>query len=259
MQRPTNLSETHLVSKDPVLAFAPKVRKPIQPSELEILELAPCGDDVLRVLDNLLEGWSLVAVVRDAFEGELGLRFSLPVLLDLLLRNGSDFLLSLPGAVVIVEARPLAVVLRARGDGVLSVGHYPFHGLESLKLFPFSLFVQEKRLVILARHIGSVEPRLIHFVCLDVIVDTLETSEPLEKFISLICVVQMREILPLDMEALRGWNMREQAICRSDMTYDVVEPKIFGVVFSTLFSAMAEDGLNLVLLFVGHIRVDIVC
>jgi hypothetical protein len=208
------LPETHFIGENAILAFAPKVCKPVETCKLKVLELSSSRRDVIWILGDLLEYRSLVAHVADALVRKLGFRLSLPVGFDLILGDGTHFVLVFPGAVIVVEAHPFAEILCGVCDWIFSMRYYPLDGFESLEIFLLTFLVKEERFVVFAGKSGSIELRLPGFVGLDVIVDTFETSESLEELIRLVRIVQVGEVLPFDVEALRRSKLRERGRIR---------------------------------------------
>jgi hypothetical protein len=43
---------------------------------------------------------------------------------------------------------------------------------------------------------------LIDFVCFDVVVDALQTFEPLQEFVGFVSIMQVGKVFPLDVKAL---------------------------------------------------------
>ena len=109
----TNLSETHLVGENTVVALVPEVRKPVEAGKLEVLKRTSRLGDIWRVLGNLDELRAVVARVLDRLVWVVRLRLALAVLGDLVLgAPGLELIERLPRTVLVVETGPLDEVLR---------------------------------------------------------------------------------------------------------------------------------------------------
>jgi len=61
-----------------------------------------------------------------------------------------------------------------------------------------------KSLSIFSGKSWCLDSRLPDLICFDVVVDTLKSSKAFKEFVRLVRVVEMREVFPLNMEALQG-------------------------------------------------------
>lgn len=89
----TNLPETHLIRQNPILPFTPKISQPIQPRQLEILQLPTSNLNIIRISRDLLKGWSLMLRINNTLKRELRLALPSPIRLYLLFRSGLDLIL----------------------------------------------------------------------------------------------------------------------------------------------------------------------
>lgn len=200
----THLSETHLVSQNSIFAIAPEKGEPVEPCELEILQLTASSGNVFRIFVHALELRPGILGIDGALVGELALCFAAPVRSDLLFGDRIDIFLQFPCTMLIVEALPFAEVFHlglvtSRG---LSVGDDAFDIAESFEFFFFTFLVEKKGFNVLTRKTRGFEASFPLFVGLDIVIDALEAFEALEEFVGLIGIVEMRKVLPFDMKAL---------------------------------------------------------
>lgn len=203
----TYLPKAHLVRKDTIVTLTPKIGEPVQASELKVLELAPCRLYVIRILGDLFKLRPALPRVGHALIGELGLRFTLSIRLDLGLRDRLHVLGEFPGTVLVVEPLPFAEILHF-AVSAFSVRNNPFNITKVFELLPLTFFVKQKRFSVLAGNIRSSQAGLPYLVRLDVVVNPFESLEAFEEFVGLVSVVKMGKVFPFNMEAL--WYMLYQ-------------------------------------------------
>lgn len=101
----------------------------------------------------------------------------------------------------VIEALPLAEIFLL-AISANSMGNYSVNVAITFEIFPLTFLVQQKRFCVFAGKIWSGQSRLPLFVSLDIVVDTLKAFKTLEKFIGFVCVVEVGEGFPFDVEAL---------------------------------------------------------
>ena len=212
------MSETDLVCEDAVLASAPEVGEPVESGQLEVLELSSGRLDVARVLGDLGELGPPVGVVVGPPRDRIA---PLPrhERLDLdRARRVWQVLCALPRVLRVGQVVPLAKVLdpvrvvRLVGCAV-ALGEDALDDLERLLDLGDPLALDRKRLEVLSRGDSVVEDVVLALPDeFDVVVDPLEALEPalLQEGVRLLGVVQVRVVLPLDVEALKEQNRGEE-------------------------------------------------
>ena len=195
------LSEAHFVSENAILALRPQVCEPVQPCKLELFELSTRGLNVIWVRLDLHEVRSLVSGIVRAPEREPALLFAFIEGINLVLRNALDFVNDLPRAVVLRKPGPFAEIFDITGG--LTHSNATFNRLVQLEVLPFAFLVEQKGFGIFTTEIRIRKTGFVLLIAFNVIVDTFKTLKALQELVILVGIMQMREVLPFDMETLQ--------------------------------------------------------
>lgn len=169
-----NLSEPHFIGEDAIFTTTPKVRQPVQASELKIFELAASGHNVIRVALDLVERRSLVAWIVLALERELCFRLPCSERDYLFLGCLSDIIVRFPSTSFIAEVAPLDVIFWVT-RAVFALRNDSLDLLPIFVLFAFAFLVEKKLFLLFGGYLRVIDTSFPLLVGLDVIVNALET------------------------------------------------------------------------------------
>jgi hypothetical protein len=181
--------------------FGPKVCQPVQTGELEIFQFASGFREIVRIGVEPFEHWSLVFRIICAAVWELALCLPPLIRRDLGFGGYPDHVMGFPGAVLVAQASPLAEVFN-QSVGGLALRNDAFNLLIIFLFFLLAFLVEEESLVVFSRELWGLQACMVDFVSFDVVIYTLQALVTLQEFVRFVCVVQVGEVLPLDMEPL---------------------------------------------------------
>lgn len=95
------------------------------------------------------------------------------------------------------------------------------------------------------------------FVRLYVIVNTLQPPEALQELVGLVCIMQMREVLPFDVETLRR-HVNQMMKDERRGTYYVFEPPVLRIAFVTFVTTVAKNGLDFIFFLILDVGIYVI-